>query len=203
MQKNTLHLGLERYLLPEEQEKLRNAKVGIAGVGGLGSNVALLLARCGVEKMLLVDHDTVEPSNLNRQCFFPRHVGMPKVKALANILLELNPHMQLTCLQERITAANMESLLSQAPLWVEALDQPQDKRLVVESALMAQRFTVSASGIAGYDGPAMQKRHMGKYLVVVGDFSSDIDNFPPLAPRVMQAAAMQADAMLAHILHNE
>ncbi len=197
---NTLHHGLERYLLPEELEKLRAAKVGIAGAGGLGSNVALLLARCGVENMLLVDYDTVEASNLNRQCFFPRHVGSPKVEALQNILLELNPHMQVHCQNMRITPANVQSLLCEAPLWVEALDQPQDKRLFVESALMAQKFTVSASGIAGFDGPAMQKRSMGKYLVMVGDFSSDIDNFPPLAPRVMQASAMQADAMLAHIL---
>ncbi len=197
---NTLQEGLQKYLLPQELEQLTSVRVGIAGCGGLGSNVAMLLARSGVQDMLLIDYDVVEPSNLNRQLFFPRHVGMPKVQALAEILQELNPKIRLECRNLRLDPSILPSLLAQAPLWVEALDEAGSKRFFVEAALMAQRFTVSASGIAGCGGAPMQVRHMGKYLTIVGDFSSDIATLPPLAPRVMQAAAMQADAMLAYIL---
>ncbi len=197
---NHLQEGLQKYLLPQELEQLGAARVGIAGCGGLGSNVAMLLARSGVQDMLLIDYDVVEPSNLNRQLFFPRHVGMPKIHALAEILQELNPQIRLECLHLRLEPDQLPSLLAQAPLWVEALDKAASKRFFVEAALMAKRFTVSASGIAGCGGSPMQLRHMGKYLAIVGDFSSDVATLPPLAPRVMQAAAMQADAMLAHIL---
>ncbi len=201
-QENILLQGLGRYFLSEELEKVQSATVGIAGCGGLGSNVALLLARSGIEHMLLIDHDTVEPSNLNRQHFFPRHVGKNKVDAVEELLLELNPHMRIEKHCLRLEQDNIQPMLEQAPLWIEALDQAQSKRLFVESALMAQRFTVSASGIAGCGGAPMSQRTLGKYLVIVGDFSSDIAHMPPLAPRVMQAAAMQADAMLAHILYD-
>ncbi len=199
---NLLHQGLQRYLLPEELQKISTAKVGIAGAGGLGSNVAMLLTRSGVQHFVLIDDDTVEASNLNRQLFFPRHVGLPKVDALADILSELNPHVHIEKLCLHLHADNIPHILPKASLWIEALDAAQSKRLMVEQALLGGYYTVSASGIAGCDGPPMQKRHMGKNLVIVGDFSSDIAQFPPLAPRVMQAAALQADALLAHILRS-
>ncbi len=197
---NALVQGLEKYLLPQELTKLRSTRVGIAGCGGLGSNVAMLLARSGVEDMILIDHDTVEPSNLNRQQYYPQHVGRHKVQALEELLLALNPSMRLEKHVLRLGQDNLTEMLTKAPLWVEALDEAVSKRLFVERALMAQRFTVSASGIAGCGGAPMQKRVMGKYLVIVGDFSSDVAHLPPLAPRVMQAAALQADALLEHIL---
>ena len=76
---NSLRQGLSRYFLPEQLNKLRAARVGLAGAGGLGSNAALMLARCGVEDLLLLDDDVVEPSNLNRQQYWPCHLGRPKV----------------------------------------------------------------------------------------------------------------------------
>ncbi len=195
-----LEQGLQRYLLPSELKKLAEAKIGIAGVGGLGSNVAMLLVRSGVRQLLLIDDDVVDASNLNRQLYFPRHVGMEKVQASAEILLELCPQLQLELLTLRLDETNLAEIVVKRSLWVEALDGAQDKRIFVEHCLEQSLFVVSASGIAGYDGPVMQKRTLGQNLVLVGDFSSDIANFPPLAPRVMQAAAMQADAILAKIL---
>ena len=79
---NPLCEGLGRYLTPEQLRILRQARVGIAGAGGLGSNAALMLARSGVEHLTLVDHDVVDASNLNRQQYWPRHVGRSKVDAL-------------------------------------------------------------------------------------------------------------------------
>ncbi len=197
---NVLRQGLERYFTQEERTRLGMARVGIAGTGGLGSNVALMLARSGIENFILIDHDTVDASNLNRQYFFPQHVGMTKVDAVESILMMLNPHICVEKLHTQLDATNIAQILPKCPYWIEALDSAQCKRLFVEQALIQERFTVSASGMAGIGGPPMQKKWLGKYLILVGDFTSSIDSMPPFAPRVIQAAAMQADAMLEHIL---
>ncbi len=192
--------GLERYLSPAELEKLAAARVGIAGLGGLGSNVAMLLVRSGIQDFVLVDDDSVDASNLNRQHYFPKHVGMSKVDALAQILLELNPQLKLEKHKLHLNIHTLQPLLRQNMLWVEALDDALSKRIFVEESIKKEIFTVSASGIAGYGGSNMHSRKLGKHLVVVGDFKSDVHFMPPLAPRVMQAAAMQADAVLTYIL---
>lgn len=196
---DALREGLARYFSPDELARLRAARVGIAGAGGLGSNVALMLARSGVEDMLLIDHDVVDASNLNRQQFWPRHVGRPKVEALGELLRELNPHMRLELVNARLTENNLPRLLPACPLWVEAFDAAESKTLLVEQALLAGRRIASASGLAGVGGPAMQRRRLGN-LVLVGDFQSDVASAPPLAPRVTQAAALMADAVLEWIL---
>ncbi len=82
--------------LPESlQTKLSNATIGIAGAGGLGSNCAVLLTRTGIGHLVIVDHDIVSVSNLNRQQYLPSHIGMPKVEALKEVLLNINPGLKL------------------------------------------------------------------------------------------------------------
>ncbi len=191
--------GLERYFDSTQLKKLSCTRIGIAGVGGLGSNCAMLLARSGITNFVLIDDDKVDASNLNRQHYFPRHVGQYKVCALAESLLELNPNIKIEHFIERIDAYNVNKFLILADYWVEALDEAPSKRLFVEHTLEKSLFTVSASGICGFGGSPMQQKKLAN-LVLVGDFSSDMALLPPLAPRVMQAAAMQADAILAHIL---
>lgn len=199
---NSLRQGLKRYFTHEQLDRLRAARVGLAGAGGLGSNAALMLVRSGLENLLLVDDDVVEPSNLNRQQYWPRHVGRPKVEALAEILRELNPHIRVETQRLRLTPDNLPHILPACPIWVEALDGPQDKTLLVEQALLSDRLVASASGMGGYGGPAMQKRRLGR-LILVGDFTTDILTAPPLAPRVTEAAALLADAVLEFILDAE
>lgn len=199
---NSLRQGLKRYFTHQQSDRLRAARVGLAGAGGLGSNAALMLVRCGVENLLLVDDDVVEPSNLNRQQYWPRHVGRPKVEALAEILRELNPHIRVETQRLRLTPDNLPHILPACPIWVEALDGPQDKTVLVEQALLSDRLVASASGMGGYGGPAMQKRRLGR-LILVGDFTTDILTAPPLAPRVTEAAALLADAVLEFILDAE
>lgn len=196
---NSLRKGLERYMTSEQLDTLRSVRVGIAGVGGLGSNAAMMLARSGVESMLLADCDVVEASNLNRQHFWPRHVGRPKVDALAELLLELNPHIDIETRYIRLTTERLEEILPLCPVWLEALDGVEDKRMLVERALLQGCFTASASGMGGYGGPVMQKRRLGR-LTLVGDFTTDVLMAPPLAPRVIEAAALLADAALEFIL---
>lgn len=191
------------YFTEEQRRKLAEARVGIAGAGGLGSNAAMMLARCGVGSLLLVDGDCVEPSNLNRQHYFPRHLGLPKVEALAEQLGELRPAPSVELHQLWLDEGNIPSLLDKADFWLECLDDAKLKALFVSACLRSGRSVISASGMGGFGGYAMARqvrRMSGGLLAVVGDFRSDVSQLPPLAPRVMQCAAMQADAALEFIL---
>lgn len=199
MKENRFKQALFRYFEPEQLKLLSSARVGIAGAGGLGSNAAILLARSGVEDFVIVDHDIIEPSNLNRQHYWPGQIGLPKVEALSEHLRELNPEIRIEQRKEALDERNLGEILASAPVWVEALDRAETKRLFVERALLCDRKVASASGLGGFGGSPMQKRWLGN-LVMVGDFTTDISVAPPLAPRVAQAAAMLADCVLEFIL---
>jgi len=199
--------GLRRYWKPEQLTALASVQVGIAGAGGLGSNVAMLLVRSGVRCLRIVDHDRVEPSNLNRQCYWPEDVGRPKVEALRDRLLALEPELQLNVSRDTIIADTAGLLFKDCAIVVEALDEAGIKADLCASLLAQGFYIVAASGIGGVYGtggsglPPMQLRRLGASFVCVGDFASAVDEHtPPFAPRVMQAAALQADAVLAKIL---
>ncbi len=196
---NPLREGLRAHFSPAELARLCATRVGIAGAGGLGSNCAMLLARSGIENMVLVDDDAVEPSNLNRQHFWPRHLGQKKVLALGESLRELNPAINLDLLPLHLDEENLAQVLQECPIWIEALDNAQTKRIFVEKALLAGAFVFAASGLCGVGGQPMSIKRLGR-LVVVGDFQTSTAIAPPLAPRVMQAAALMADAALEQIL---
>lgn len=193
--------GLERYFTPEQLALLGSAKIGIAGAGGLGSNAAMILARSGIENFVLLDHDIVDASNLNRQHYWPAHLGLPKVQALASQLWALNDRIQIDILQTEITSQSLPDLVTRTPIWIEALDKGETKKEFVEAALLSGAQVAAASGVAGYGGKPMQKRSSGN-LVVIGDFVTSIGMAPPLAPRVTQAAAMLADCVLEFVLSN-
>ena len=188
MSENVLRQGLTRYLSPARLEALRAARVGVAGAGGLGSNAVLMLARSGVEHFLLIDDDVVDASNLNRQQFWPRHLGCPKVEALAELVRELNPDARVETCRLRIDAANVDELVARCPLWLEAMDGAADKRLLVEKVMLSGRRIASASGMGGFGGKPMQKRVLGT-LGLVGDSETDIREYPPAAPLWRQAHA--------------
>ena len=79
----------------EIRQKLANARVGIAGLGGLGSRIAVILARTGVGTLHLVDFDVVDLTNLNRQQYFLLQLGQEKTKALCQLLRQINPYLTL------------------------------------------------------------------------------------------------------------
>lgn len=201
-EKEHLRLGLGRYFSAEALKKLRSAYVGIAGAGGLGSNAAMLLARSGIENMRIIDSDHIENSNLNRQHYWPHQIGMAKVEALQENLLNLNPGINLDIHQMHICKDNLDDLLADCPIWLEALDTAVTKAMFVEKALLKGAFVVAASGLCGIGGASMEKRRLGN-LTLVGDFVTGLDCAPPYAPRVTQAAALMADCVLVHILQKE
>lgn len=199
MKANPLREGLSRHFTPAQLQTLANATVGIAGAGGLGSNIAMALARSGIGHLVIIDRDILEPSNLNRQHYWPSQLGEKKVEALASHLHALDWELDLEIIHGELTRDNVESQVQKAQLWVEALDDPHAKKLLVDTALSLGYPVIAASGIAGYGGCPIGKRKIGQ-LILIGDLKTSTDAMSPLAPRVMQAAGLMADAVLELLL---
>lgn len=196
-----LAAGLARYFSPVQLAALRAARVGIVGAGGLGSNVAMMLARSGFIHLTLVDPDIVDASNLNRQCYWPEDVGEAKVLALTRRLKALEPGMKVTVHQTAVTPANGRVLFADCPVMVEAVDGAETKAMLYGLFAPEKDLYVTASGMGGTGRCALRVMRPRTNVVAVGDFAVPADGSnPPLAPRVTQAAAMQADAVLAHVL---
>ena len=184
---------------PGVHRRLKRACVGIAGCGGLGSHVALSLARVGVGRLILADHDVVEPSNLNRQHYFVDQIGAFKVDALKEILLQANPFVQVETHRLRLTAENIPSVFAGADIIVEAFDKAEAKVMIIETVLseLPGRPLVVGSGMAGYgESNAIHTRREGD-LIICGD---EVTEARPgrglMAPRVGIAANHQANAVV-------
>lgn len=188
---------------PQVHKLVKQGAVAIAGLGGLGSNIAVMLAQLGVGKLLLVDCDTVEPSNLNRQHYTLRHLGLPKTTALAQQISEINPFVQVETKQVKITVENAAGLFHDWPLVCEALDDPVAKAMLINTLLSDSEATiVAASGMAGYDSAnAIQTVRTMKRLYLCGDGSSEARPGNGLmAPRVQICAGHQANMILRLLL---
>ena len=137
---------------PELNLALSKAVIGVAGLGGLGSNIALSLARTGVAKLVLADFDVVEPSNLNRQQYFVRHIGMKKTDALKELIAEVNPFVEVVTHDVTLTAANVAEIFAPCSVICEAFDNVAGKAMMVNEAgaSLRDKKIVGASGMAGY-----------------------------------------------------
>ncbi|MBI5483185.1 MAG: sulfur carrier protein ThiS adenylyltransferase ThiF [Deltaproteobacteria bacterium] len=189
---------------PGVHERLKQARIGIAGVGGLGSAVAVALARVGVGKLIIADFDVVEPSNLNRQQYFVDQIGLFKVDALACNLKRINPYVSVETHRVRLDPENIPTIFDRCSVVVEAFDRADMKAMLVDTilALMPHTTTVAASGLAGY-GPnnAISTRKVSKRLYLVGDSISEARPGSGLmAPRVGIAASHQANQVVRLIL---
>jgi len=185
---------------PGVHEKIKEAAVGIAGLGGLGSAVAVALARIGVGRLILADFDIVEPSNLNRQQYFIDQIGLPKAEALETNLRRINPYVKYDAHCVRLTPENINGLFGAADIVVEAFDRADQKAMLLQS--MKGRPIVAASGLAGYGpGKTIGIRKLGSNIYVVGDLSTGAaPGCGLMAPRVGIAAHMQANLVLRLLL---
>lgn len=194
---------LERYT-PEMYEKITNASVAIAGLGGLGSNVAVMLARAGIGQLLLVDFDTVDMTNLNRQVYTCEHLGRKKTEALAEILRDINPYLPLETKDCYVTPENAVELFGAYPIVCEAFDKAENKAMLVNTILEQQKETivVSGSGMAGYGSSnEIETKKVMKRLYVCGDRKTELNNDVCLmASRVTVCAAHQANMIIRLIL---
>jgi len=192
---------MDCHLSRQAVEKLKSATVGLAGAGGLGSNCAMLLVRSGVRRLRIADPDRVELSNLNRQYFFPHQVDLPKVEALAHNLRDIHSDLDLEMRRDALDGSGAVSFFMGCDVVVEAVDSAAVKQQLILSLLEAGHRVVAASGMAGWGGD-MKRRSLGR-LTVVGDCEAEIGpHAPALAPRVMMAAAMQADEVIRLILEH-
>lgn len=188
---NALQKGLDA----KQRQLLQQAHVAIAGLGGLGSNAAVWLARLGVGNLTLIDFDKVELSNLNRQYYFLQDVGEYKASALHKLLRQINPYGAYQIFTERLTEKNIPRLLGDAAIICEALDNAADKAMLANTILAdyPEKYLVAASGIAGFDSSAkMQVRQINERFFLCGDAQSDCSKLPLCGARVGLCAAQQA-----------
>ena len=184
-------------------KKLKKAEVCILGLGGLGSNVAVLLARAGIGYLKLVDFDIVEASNLNRQQYRISHIGMKKTEAMKTIIKEINPFIEVEILDIKVNRENIHSIVGDIEIVVEAFDRAEIKAMTIEELLTNKnKIVVSASGMAGL-GPANEiiTRKIKDNFYLIGDNYSDYEEYSGImSTRVMLCAAHQANIVLRLIL---
>ena len=187
-------------------ERLRDSYVGIAGAGGLGSNVAMSLARAGVGRLLIADFDRVEESNLNRQYFFLDQVGMYKVDALKKNIQKAVRDCKVEVLNRKLERGSMAAPFSEVDVIVEALDSASVKVAFIEEVLteFPEKHLVAASGVAGIGGSnRIVQKDLGN-LILVEDpqaLSSDVEVL--LSPKVGQFAHHQANIVLELLLEGD
>lgn len=190
----------------ENVAKLQAATVAVCGLGGLGSNVAIALARAGIGKLILTDFDSVDVTNLHRQQYKASQVGVAKAVALPENLREIAPYIELESHQVRITEENVLELVGKADVVCESFDNAESKAMLVNAVLEhnaelpaeKQQFLVAASGMAGFgDANSIQTRRVSKKFYMCGDGVSDVNNGIGLvAPRVMACAAHEAQTIV-------
>lgn len=190
----------------EMKEKFSKAHVAVAGLGGLGSNIAVMLARSGVGHLFLVDFDMVDVTNLNRQMYMIPHLGRPKAEALPDILCQINPYLKYESVCTKVTPENIKELFEGYPIVCEAFDRPDQKAMLVRELLsqFSETIVVSGNGMAGFgDTNNIQTKQMMKRLYVCVDQKTDVGNGTGLmAPRVAACAAHQANKVLQLILQS-
>lgn len=184
----------------EIQKKFAGASIAICGLGGLGSNIAVSLARAGIGKLLLVDFDSVDIANLHRQQYKANQIGKYKTEALLENLKEIAPYIDIEIHTAYVTEENAAHLLQGADIICEAFDNAECKAMLTNIVLetMPDKYFVAASGMAGMGSAnSIQTRKITEKFFLCGDEISDVAEAGSLvAPRVMLCAAHQAHTVL-------
>lgn len=185
---------------PKVHQKVSAGRVAICGLGGLGSNAAVYLARTGVGHLHLIDFDTVDASNLNRQSYMVRDLGQRKTDALARQIADINPFIDVRTDFVRLTEDNVPTILKDDQVICEAFDNPDAKTMLVHTVLeqCPDKYIVSASGMAGYgDSNAIETKQITSHFYICGDQTR---NAKPgrglMAPRVAICAGHEANLIL-------
>ena len=180
--------------------KLENAKVVILGAGGLGSNIAHMLARLGVGKMILYDFDVVEPSNLNRQHYGVNDIGKMKAETTAERIKELLPYVHIESRNLIVDEEVLSSVYEEGDIFIEAFDTVLSKVMAYDFFAGREKPYICTTGVAGPSGE-LTRRDLG-HIHVVGDFQGE-DRNDCYIPKVMAIAAMECSVVLELILKKE
>ncbi len=205
--KQELDAALIERIGAEPFTKFQKASVAICGLGGLGSNIAIALARAGIGHLHLIDFDRVDISNLNRQQYKASQLGMYKTEALKENLLEIMPYCEIVTDSIEITEAHIPQLFAKDSIICEAFDVAENKAMLVNGVLeqLPEKYIVAASGMAGLlPANEIQTRKITSHFYLCGDEASDVaDDIGLVSSRVMLCAAHQAHAVLRIIAGEE
>lgn len=182
------------------QNKISTARVAVCGLGGLGSNIAIALARAGVGHLHLIDFDRVDLTNLNRQQYAVGQLGQYKADALRETLSLVSPYCDVTCDTVRVTEENLPDLLRNEDYICEAFDRAEAKAMLVSGVLehFPEKYLVAGSGLAGLGSAnTIQTRRVSKRFYLCGDGTSDSSvGLGLVASRVLVCAAHEANMIL-------
>lgn len=182
------------------QNKISAARVAVCGLGGLGSNIAIALARAGVGHLHLIDFDRVDLTNLNRQQYAVGQLGQYKTDALRETLSLVSPYCDVTCDTVRITEENLPDLLRNEDYICEAFDRAEAKAMLVSGVLehFPEKYLVAGSGLAGLGSAnTIQTRRVSQRFYLCGDGTSDSSvGLGLVASRVLVCAAHEANMIL-------
>ena len=182
------------------QNKISAARVAVCGLGGLGSNIAIALARAGVGHLHLIDFDRVDLTNLNRQQYAVGQLGQYKTDALRETLSLVSPYCDVTCDTIRVTEENLPDLLKTEDYICEAFDRAEAKARLVSGVLehFPEKYLVAGSGLAGLGSAnTIQTRRVSKRFYLCGDGTSDSSvGLGLVASRVLVCAAHEANMIL-------
>ena len=198
--KEEMYQALKERHGAELQAKFQNAKVAVLGIGGLGSNIAIALARAGVGYLHLIDFDKVDITNLNRQQYFVHQLGQYKTEALSENLKQIAPYCQVETTTIKVTKDDIKELLKNEDIICEAFDSAEAKAMLVEGVLeqFPEKYVVSGSGMAGLSSAnTIKTRKVLSHFYLCGDEVSDIkDGLGLFSSRVMVCAAQEANMVL-------
>jgi sulfur carrier protein ThiS adenylyltransferase len=166
-------------------------KIGIAGVGGIGSNVAMHLVRSGLLDLKIVDFDRVDAGNLNRQFYFEDQIGSCKVDMLASNLKRINPSARIDAVALKLNRDTIGPTFGDCQVVVEGFDGRRDKKDLLESLAESGLPVISACGIAGADMDKIHIRRVGN-CTIVGDFATDCSGNRLYSHKVGAVAAIMA-----------
>ena len=182
------------------QNNISAARVAVCGLGGLGSNIAIALARAGVGHLHLIDFDRVDLTNLNRQQYAVGQLGQYKTDALRETLSLVSPYCDVTCDTIQVTKENLPDLLKTEDYICEAFDRAEAKAMLVSGVLehFPEKYLVAASGLAGLGSAnTIQTRRVSKRFYLCGDGTSDSSvGLGLVASRVLVCAAHEANMIL-------
>lgn len=182
------------------QNKISAARVAVCGLGGLGSNIAIALARAGVGHLHLIDFDRVDLTNLNRQQYAVGQLGQYKTDALRETLSLVSPYCDVTCDTIQVTEENLPDLLKAEDYICEAFDRAEAKAMLVSGVLehFPEKYLVAGSGLAGLGSAnTIQTRRVSQRFYLCGDGTSDSSvGLGLVASRVLVCAAHEANMIL-------
>jgi len=182
------------------QKKISSTTVAVCGLGGLGSNIAIALARVGIGALILIDFDKVDITNLHRQQYKANQIGMNKTEALRDNLKEINPYLETEIYTIRLDENHAKDILQDADIICEAFDNAENKAMLTNFVLekMPEKYIVAASGMAGLGSAnAIHTRKISKRFYLCGDGVSDAkDGIGLVSSRVLLCAAHQAHTVL-------